>query len=147
MRVRLSEEYSGRQILDAFKVAIVAQNNKTILWETGERPASVLYELPSARSGELKTTVSVQGFAIPLRKEPSLAGIILLRPWSKMEAAEIYLSPLDEHGMYQEFDISIKNIQPENEGSIVGHELGILVYHLLLRIDHELKRPQLAAAV
>jgi hypothetical protein len=103
MKVKLPGEYSGKEILDAFRNASAFEDRPGSKWEPHESGKEFQYE-----SGPVRQTIRLVGltvFQYTLSKKWSFCG---KKVWSFYYSAQIFLDQLCPSGKYSEIDVSMQ---------------------------------------
>jgi hypothetical protein len=147
MLVKLPQHYTGKQILDAFRTAILAENTRTVVWSPEVKRDRVVCTVSDSLPPKVDSVIYQRLEATLSRNEPTmLGGIWRERAPKRMQGGKLWLSPMNEAELYKEFELTFANVSPEQEADIVGHDLGLLAVRLIERLTVELRRDMALAA-
>ena len=140
MKIKLPKEYSGRQILDAYKAALLMFNCGGKVWTVEEQSGSIFWEFGSDGK-PIKAKLAVKAVASLSMEKTGR------NDWKKRKM-KLSLGAMREDVQYGEIEICAQNISPKAESRRFDTrtENGLFFYVFLQQLKKKLEAPVLAAA-
>ena len=140
MKIKLPKEYSGRQILDAYRAALLMFNCGGKVWTVEEQSGSIFWEFGSDGK-PIKAKLAVKAVASLSMEKTGR------NDWKKRKM-KLSLGAVREDVQYGEIEICIPDILPKTESRRVntGTENGLFFNFFLQQLKKKLETPVLAVA-